>query len=136
MTNYSRQELQDDIFRMYSACIESDNNKSKKAPIDIDRLKKLLTGNKYEESDFEAELSYLIESKYFERHANHFIIPTAHGINKIWGGTTNLPLGVGSDNAKNTAGKTEEVLKLSPEFYGIGINFKALLRKIKDRFKK
>lgn len=94
MGDYNRQELQDDIFKMYAACVESDGKKSGKAPIDIDRLKKLLTGSSsnYEEIDFETELDYLIGSRYFEMYATHFIVPTTHGMNKIWGKTTNLPL--------------------------------------------
>ncbi len=102
MIDFSRQELQDDIFRMYGACIVSENGKSKNAPIDIDRLRKLLTGGEssYRQIDFETELNYLIESKYFKLYATHFIIPTAHGMNKIWGKTTNIPLDSKNETSK------------------------------------
>lgn len=39
MISYNRQELQEDIFRMYGACIGSENRKSRKAPVDINKLK-------------------------------------------------------------------------------------------------
>lgn len=39
-------------------------------------------------------------------------------------------------NSEQQKNKEEEILKLSPEFQGIGINLKVLFKKIKSLFKK
>lgn len=69
------------------ASIVDSKNLAKKAPIDIKKeLKPLLTdGDVHEQRDFDMEIQYLIDSGFFKRHASHFVIPTAKGIDQIWG---------------------------------------------------
>lgn len=92
MTDYNRQELQDNIFRMYASIIDAAGNKAKNAPVEIDKIKKFLTGGGvYQEVDFETELNYLVDAGYFQRYGASNIIPTAEGINRIWGSTSHRP---------------------------------------------
>jgi len=126
---YSRQKLQDDIFMTCAAIIDADKNHSHTNPLFINDIKKMLTeGGLYEVNDFDAELNYLIEVGYFRKIGTHFIRPTAEGYDKIWGKTTH------SSNT-NPMSDESDLLKLKPEFYGVGINLKVLWNRIKMFFK-
>lgn len=131
MTDYNRQELQDNIFRMYASIIDATENKAKNAPVEIDVIKKfLIGGGVYKEIDFGTELNYLIEAGYFQRYGASNVTATINGINKMWGGTSHLP-----QNSSPPKGG-QEIIKLQPEFYGVGINLKAIWQKLKKIIRK
>jgi len=131
MTNYNRQKLQDDIFRMYASVIDSSPNKARDAPVEITIIKHALTGGGlYSEIDFETELKYLIDAGYFQRYGSSNIIPTINGIDKIWGSTSHLPQNISQQK------EDSEIVKLQPEFYGVGINLKAIWQRLKKIVRK
>lgn len=80
----------------------------------------------YNENDLLGAIKYLEDKGYLKTLTNMNDQITALGIDEVENDFPNLC----PENNK------EEVLKLVPEFYGIGLNLKALWRKLKKWFKK
>ncbi len=97
MLNNKREKLHRDVFMMYDAKSESIGNHTHDAVVKIDELRRALTGGDvYSKSEFNTEINYLIERKYFRRYANNHVIATADGIDKILGETSYSRTGISS----------------------------------------
>lgn len=80
----------------------------------------------YNDNDLLGTIKYLEDKAYLKAATNMENQITDLGIDEVENGFPNLY----PENNK------EEVVKLAPEIYGIGLNLKALLRKLKKWFKK
>lgn len=129
MSNTDRQKIQDGIFEQYRINIDS-YQKTRNASVDFREIvKELIKISGFSEKEIYTEKDCLIEMGFFLRHAVWCILATAKGIDKIWGNTSH------SSYIKFFE-QEEEIVKLAPECWGVGINLKAAWRWLKKGFKK
>lgn len=87
--------------------------------------------------DFESELQYLIDNEYFNKHGYGMVVATSKGMDSIWGETKYSPkMQIPYRSIKTSKDNVEEIFKLKPEVYGIGINLVSLLKVASNYFKR
>lgn len=121
--DHSRQKIQDSILKHYRIRVDCDQ-KAKTAPIDFRFIAEELKKGGLSEIEIYTERDYLEEMGFFVRYATWSIRATGRGIDKIWGATSHSPY-------HNLSNQNDEIIKLAPEVWGIGVNLKALWEKIK-----
>lgn len=90
----------------------------------------------YNDDELLGAIRYLEDKGYLKVATNMEDQITDLGIDEVEESFPNLCL-IGDFKIEDkTEEKKEEILKLSPEFHGIGINLRALFRKIKKFFRK